>query len=622
MKLTISHLGKVVQDLVLEEGQEYFAGRQEDCQFILEDETLSRKHVKIYQSVETQQWMIESLSDKKGLTLDGQEVSKQEIQHSSTFTLNDYTFDFVLEDTQKNHFPSLEGEEDPSSDSLSKEETLSGSTKVHTQSSLIYSLHISIEGESSDHISLNEGMSWVVGRSKNCDIYIDYNVLSREHLNFSRKKGDFIVTDLGTSNGSLLNGNKMIARKPYTLDTDDQIKIGDLNITFEVRNKDFEKIMSQLPVIASDEESAPSTEMAFPKIVLEESTDDPSSSDKKNFFEKKKKLILIGVAVLVIGFVLLGPQDKKETPKEDQAQTEQMNAIKESYNLAVQFLQQKKFQFCIDELIKLHEMTPYYLDSQQILTQCQNSSENQKRYNELVANKKKQKETEQQVLKMVENCKSQFDQFQTVEDLANCAKDILILDPSNPDINAMKLEIEERYTMAQMEADKKETYRKMIQSKKYLYNKAKKMDSKKYPLKTIAAYKVFLRSAKGVSGVASLYKQAQKQIQTIQKNYDDHLSSLYTNCESFIQKGLLKKAYYECEAILSFKSEDQKAIKYMKQARNSIREKLKDRYAESILAESLSEVDKAKKIWQSILEEDLKDGHYYKKAKILMKKHK
>ena len=627
MKLTIKHLEKVIIDIQLEEGQEYFGGRQKDCDFILEDETLSRKHIKIYQSHESGNWIIEAISEKGGLSFEGEDIDNLEVTDSAAISLNSYIFEFSVEQKEEEE----EFKNPPATEEINKADmnltnksiTSDGFTKIQPTDSLVYSLHVSVKDESSDHVSLNEGISWTLGRSEDCDIYIDYNALSQKHLNFSRAGDVFTVKDLGSSNGSYLNDEKMTTNKPYALQANDRIVIGDLNIIFEVRNKNFESMMDNLPVAVSEENNHPAT-LAFPKIVLEESSEEAEEESKiKKLFNKKRIIMFSGVGLLLIGllFFVSKKENEKQTVK-NQKEIENTNTIKESYNLAVQFLQQKKFQFCINELVKLHILIPQYLDSKQILVQCQNSAENQKRYNEMLANDKKKKETEEKVKKLAEECKSKSDTFQTVDDLYFCAKSVLELDPSNAIINAIKLEIEEKNTLFKIAEEKKQSYAKIIRSKKYLYNKAKKINKQKYPLKSIAAYKVFLKSAKGVSGLSSFSRKAKKEVNEIQTNYDNTLSSLYSNCEKFIKEKKMKKAYYECKAILKFKKDDTKSLEYMKLARGTIRNNLKDVYAKSVFEESLANTEAAKKLWKQILEEDLKDGYYYTKAKIFLNRYK
>lgn len=49
----------------------------------------------------------------------------------------------------------------------------------------------------------------VIGRSSECDVTIDSELLSRRHAEISIENGELHIVDLGSSNGTFLNGNKI-----------------------------------------------------------------------------------------------------------------------------------------------------------------------------------------------------------------------------------------------------------------------------------------------------------------------------------------------------------------------------------------------------------------------------
>lgn len=58
----------------------------------------------------------------------------------------------------------------------------------------------------SQNVELNEGQSVVVGRGAGCDVVLDDDLASREHLRLSLAAGVLTVEDLGSRNGVLVNG--------------------------------------------------------------------------------------------------------------------------------------------------------------------------------------------------------------------------------------------------------------------------------------------------------------------------------------------------------------------------------------------------------------------------------
>ena len=69
-----------------------------------------------------------------------------------------------------------------------------------------------------------------VGRSKSATISIDDLMLSREHARIYLDGGQHVVSDLGSKNGTFLNG--ALLRQPESLKTGDRIKIGPAWLTF------------------------------------------------------------------------------------------------------------------------------------------------------------------------------------------------------------------------------------------------------------------------------------------------------------------------------------------------------------------------------------------------------
>ena len=63
-----------------------------------------------------------------------------------------------------------------------------------------------------------------VGRNRYCTIVVDSPEASREHASIAHKDGMLVLTDLGSRNGTLLNGEPVVA--PAALKPGDFIAIG------------------------------------------------------------------------------------------------------------------------------------------------------------------------------------------------------------------------------------------------------------------------------------------------------------------------------------------------------------------------------------------------------------
>ncbi len=72
----------------------------------------------------------------------------------------------------------------------------------------------------------------VVGRSRECDIRVDDGNVSRRHFELVREgSSTWVVLDLGSTNGTEVNGRKVQRRTP--LDDGDRITIGSTELLFE-----------------------------------------------------------------------------------------------------------------------------------------------------------------------------------------------------------------------------------------------------------------------------------------------------------------------------------------------------------------------------------------------------
>ncbi len=71
-----------------------------------------------------------------------------------------------------------------------------------------------------------------LGRSRQCDVVLSDPNVSREHAEIRPRAGDWVLSDLGSTNGSLLNGRRVDG--PEVVRAGDQIELGTSVLTFEL----------------------------------------------------------------------------------------------------------------------------------------------------------------------------------------------------------------------------------------------------------------------------------------------------------------------------------------------------------------------------------------------------
>jgi sigma-B regulation protein RsbU (phosphoserine phosphatase) len=83
----------------------------------------------------------------------------------------------------------------------------------------------------------------VLGRHPECQVHINSNMVSRRHARVIRKGDQFLLEDLGSGNGTFVNGKKI--ESPVELKHEDRIKLGPILLRFE--NPQAAKAAAPLP---------------------------------------------------------------------------------------------------------------------------------------------------------------------------------------------------------------------------------------------------------------------------------------------------------------------------------------------------------------------------------------
>ncbi len=71
-----------------------------------------------------------------------------------------------------------------------------------------------------------------IGRSRECDIVLNDPNISRQHADIRPRGGSWVLTDLGSTNGSCLNGARI--DRPEVLKAGDEVELGTTTIRFEL----------------------------------------------------------------------------------------------------------------------------------------------------------------------------------------------------------------------------------------------------------------------------------------------------------------------------------------------------------------------------------------------------
>jgi len=71
-----------------------------------------------------------------------------------------------------------------------------------------------LQGSDPGRVYELEGLRWVLGRSPDCDVVIDVAAVSRRHAILIEEGGTYLLQDMGSRNGTYINGQRVIEQAP------------------------------------------------------------------------------------------------------------------------------------------------------------------------------------------------------------------------------------------------------------------------------------------------------------------------------------------------------------------------------------------------------------------------
>jgi len=121
---------------------------------------------------------------------------------------------------------------------------------------MAYTLHGVVESRPIDSPLDEPGLT--IGRSSRCGIQIPFNSVSREHARVFVRDGRPAILDLGSRNGTWVNGNRIAGQT--TLKAGDRVEIG--GILFEVRSDEA----TNRTIFASDDDMSTSAALPWKEL--------------------------------------------------------------------------------------------------------------------------------------------------------------------------------------------------------------------------------------------------------------------------------------------------------------------------------------------------------------------
>jgi pSer/pThr/pTyr-binding forkhead associated (FHA) protein len=155
--------------------------------------------------------------------------------------------------------------------------------------------------------------SCVIGRSAQADVVIPHEAISRKHCQIEYRDGDLYVTDLGSINGVILDGQKIPPNKPVKFQSFFSLSFGavqSLNVELEEEHTSVQ----QNPLLAPSLQLDRPKEVRKPQKTTMMKKPDPNAATKKMAAGEQESLPMTNFialcVVILLGFIYFLFQDE------------------------------------------------------------------------------------------------------------------------------------------------------------------------------------------------------------------------------------------------------------------------------------------------------------------------
>lgn len=655
-RLRVRLRGKQVYDIELSSERVYVAGRREDCDIVLQPEKgISREHFKIALSEGV--WNVDVISRYGDVLFEGEQVQQFALQHGSQFSVPPYEFEFlnVLDDVslqEKAHDNSASNL--PALTSANEADVFQGSeerTLIGVAPTTAYIKILDAQNEVQEMIRLEGGDSWAAGRDTGCDIQIRDQRVSRRQFEIRRTGAQYVIVDLGSVNGTLLNGTPVSATEPAPLKSGDAISVLTNYLYFELHDSNYqnrlEMVRAEPPRVLMPMSPTDSLPMAYQPPLAQEMVSyqtplgvaEPAPSTRRFDFQKNRPKVIGGAVLLLVLVYIFAGGDKTEGPGNPSAvvvpgspqeafaklQPEQQALVRQRYKDAKNLYMQGKYQLAQDEIVKIQGVVPDYEDIKEIerLSKEAIFIQEQQRRQEQVEQAKL--EMEEKIQKQTEICQSQINPSITMAQMDDCLSSVMEFNPEHPRILNLKSQVDSILAQQETKAAERAAYQSQVARLRGIYEKAQKVHRTGRPMDAITAYQKVLGA--DLPDPNGLKSQSQRNIASLRQLMNSKTASLQAEAEKYYQAQNLKGAILSLRKARVLDPDNQELTEKIELYTVELRKNMMTIYQEGILEESFGNVEGgeskagAKDKWRKILELDIPDGEYYKKAYIKLKKY-
>ena len=643
--LIIKKQGQPYHQLNLEPGRTYLAGRKADSDIVLDAEkAISREHLKI--KLEGTVLTVECISKLANMTVRGAPVLSVDLNHSDEFAVGPFDFSFMTEMAETHAIQNSKVEVfNPDDKTVIQKASLSALVKI-----------VNADGDSLHQFKLEGRDRWIAGRDAGADILISDHRVSRKQFEIRKVDQRYEISDLASVNGTYINEKLLESQQTISLKSGDMIRVLEHQMVFEVHDPHFfSKVENLAPMVVEQPELSGSydlenyqDEQSSP-LMIEAPTQNQYYDPSQNVFtapeasvspadERTKKIRMLIGAIAVVGLVLymMGGGSSNTTRPSAQAPAgagplsgltaQQKTEYRQSLELSKRYFMEGNYSLSLSEvedLIKNYKVVDP--EAEKLKNTAYAAIETQK---QLVRQEKEEKDRQVMEAKIevtVNECSKSLQSFQNEEQLDGCLLEALQLNPAHPLILELKAQFQSITADRLVKKEQQAEINKRIQQLRNLHEKAKKIESEGDYIATIDAYNTVIASKLPDPG--GLKKASQARLKKLKIEMATKIKQFEKVAEQHRSQQNLKQAVMTLRSAIQIDPTREDLKELADSLKNDLRKNMMVYYQEGVLEESFGNVDGgdnragAKEKWKKILDTDLPDGEYYKKAYIKLKKY-
>lgn len=656
--LKVLRHGGEIQSIDLIQDTEYLAGRSTTNQVpLMADVAISREHFKIY--FEDGAWKLRTLSKFGNVRLNGKNISEHTFLENSIFALQDYTFEIKLTETSDAYveqsqqpvasgsqfLPSVTNQSNAQPSFDSEQNDFSGDHEPTFVGKIQNTPYVKIViPNKPDELLRLEGEQWILGRDESCSIVINDGKVSRRQIEIVETEGRFFVTDLGSSNGTILNGEPLPPNQAHPLLSNDVILIQDIQVIFEIRDPNFQQ---RLAVVSNDMMRTPTlpaithaqpifSQQTMPTLyapqggALRLDQQIPRGfppPTAQNSPPKKKMAIYAAIAIIVLAGAYLATEDNSKTTtttatKEDsefsKLSKEKQRFIEEKYSIGRGQMMQKDWANALMNFKRIHTDLPKgYKDSIYQAGLCEQNLRVIDDKRALLETQRLLAEKNRQIDEQVTLCRAIAEKTMNETEIRSCLAMVIENDPNRPEIDlyiGMVKKREEAYR--QKEASEKQFSDRVRQSREQ-YHACVNLEKQQKYHEAIAAYQKF--STTSLPDPDGNKARSIASIQRIKSDLAGRTGRLFSSARELQKQGRVKEALSSVDQAMLIDPKNESGLELGRELQRELNAQLRSIYEESVVQEGMGNIEAAQERWKQIMQMDRINGEYYKRAKLKLK---